>query len=179
MKLSYLSMPLLLSLLALGGCVRLPTGVEPVSPFAADRYLGQWYEIARLDHRFERGLTQVTAEYQQDADGGIRVINRGCDGYSGEWQQAEGKARFVNDTNTGFLKVSFFGPFYGTYAVFELDEKYRYAFVSGPNRDYLWFLAREPEPDQALRERFVQRAGELGFPVEELIWVKHGDSRCE
>lgn len=179
MKRLYSAAPLMLTLLALSGCARLPAGVEPVTPFAADRYLGQWYEIARLDHRFERGLSQVTAEYQQGGDGTIRVINRGCDGYSGEWQQAEGKARFVDDSDTGFLKVSFFGPFYGTYAVFELDPDYQHAFVSGPNHDYLWLLAREPEPPEALRQRFVQRAGELGFPVEELVWVKHGDSRCE
>lgn len=179
MKYPFLGIAVLLSLAALSACVRLPTGVEPVTPFSADRYLGQWYEIARLDHRFERGLTQVTAQYQQQADGTIRVTNRGCEGYSGEWQQAEGKARFAGDSNTGFLKVSFFGPFYGTYAIFELDSEYQHAFVSGPNHDYLWLLSREPEPGQALRERFTRTAGELGFPVDELIWVKHGDSRCE
>ena len=97
---------------------------------------------------------------------------------SGSWNQAEGRARFVDDPNTGFLKVSFFGPFYGTYAIFELDPEYQYAFVSGPNRDYLWFLSRDPEPDAALRQQFVKRAGELGFAVDELIWVKQGDSRC-
>ena len=163
----------------LSGCVRLPAGVEPVSPFTADRYLGQWYEIARLDHRFERGLTQVSANYSYGDDGEIRVINRGCDGGSREWQQAEGRAKFVDSDDKGFLKVSFFGPLYGSYAIFELDPEYRYAFVSGPNHDYLWLLAREPEPDASLRHQFVKQAGELGFPVDHLIWVKHGDSRCD
>ncbi|MDL2199014.1 lipocalin family protein [Halopseudomonas aestusnigri] len=168
----------LTGLALLGGCVQLPDGIEPVTPFQADRYLGHWYEIARLDHRFERGLSQVSAEYSRSDSNEIKVINRGCDAQSGSWNQAEGRARFVDDPNTGFLKVSFFGPFYGTYAIFELDPEYQYAFVSGPNRDYLWFLSRDPEPDAALRQQFVKRAGELGFAVDELIWVKQGDSRC-
>ncbi|MEB3736003.1 lipocalin family protein [Halopseudomonas pachastrellae] len=132
---------------AAAGCVRLPTGVEPVSPFDAERYLGTWYEVARLDHGFERGLSQVTAEYKQAADGSISVINRGCNAEEKQWDQAEGTARFVDDDNTGYLKVSFFGPFYGTYAVFGLDADYQHAYVSGPNHDYLWLLARDPNPD--------------------------------
>lgn len=163
---------------AAAGCVRLPTGVEPVSPFDAERYLGTWYEVARLDHGFERGLSQVTAEYKQAADGSISVINRGCNAEEKQWDQAEGTARFVDDDNTGYLKVSFFGPFYGTYAVFGLDADYRHAYVSGPNHDYLWLLARDPNPDAEVKEAFVEEARERGFAVEELIWVEQGDSAC-
>ena len=157
------------------GCVSAPEGVEPVGDFELDRYLGTWYEIARLDHSFERGLQRVTANYSLCEDGeGVRVINRGFNVSEGEWEEAEGKAYFVEDRNTGFLKVSFFGPFYGAYIVFELDQAgYEYAFVSGPNTSYLWLLAREPQVSDALKERFRERAGELGFDVDELIWVDH------
>ena len=156
------------------GCVGTPDGVRPVQGFELDRYLGTWYEIARLDHSFERGLSNVTANYSLREDGGVRVINRGFDTAKGEWDEAEGRAYFVEEDDKGFLKVSFFGPFYGSYIVFELDqENYQYAFISGPNTSYLWLLAREPQIDDALLERFRSRATGLGFDLSELIVVEH------
>lgn len=152
----------------------MPEGVEPVSGFEAERYLGRWYEVARLDHSFERGLSNVTATYSRRDDGAVRVVNRGYDMEDEEWSDIEGVARFVEDEGTAYLKVSFFGPFYGSYVVFELDkEGYEYAFVAGFNRDYLWLLARDPQVPASVRESFLTRAGELGFETEELIWVAH------
>ncbi|MDX1379778.1 MAG: lipocalin family protein [Xanthomonadales bacterium] len=151
----------------------MPDGVRPVTGFELDRYLGTWYEIARLDHSFERGLTRVTAEYSLRDDGGVRVVNRGYDAAAGEWREAVGKAYFVDSDKLGYLKVSFFGPFYGSYVVFELDQDdYRYAFVAGPDRSYLWLLARTPTIDEGLRQRFVDRAAELGFDTGALIFVE-------
>ena len=163
----------LLSLLCLvlSACTGLPKGVEPVQGFEPDRYLGKWYEIARLDHSFERGLTRVTAEYSRRDDGGIRVLNRGYNAAAGKWKQAEGKAYFVREDDHGYLKVSFFGPFYGAYVVFGLDDDYQYSFVSGPDRSYLWLLARTPTVDQDVVDRFVATADALGYPTDELIFV--------
>ena len=174
MKLRNLLFSLLLAPLLLAGCVGTPEGVEPVTGFELDRYLGRWYEIARLDHSFERGLENITAEYSLRDDGGVRVINRGYSIEKGEWNEAEGKAYFVESEDTGYLKVSFFGPFYGSYIVFELDqEDYRYAFVSGPDTSYLWLLSREPEVSQEVMQKFKQRAGALGFDTGALIFVDH------
>ncbi len=136
-------------------------------------YLGTWHEIARLDHSFERGLQGVTANYSLRDDGGVRVINRGYSVKSSVWEEAEGRAYFVEGEDQGYLKVSFFGPFYGSYVVFELDADYRYAFVSGPNTSYLWLLAREPAVDEAVLARFRDRAQALGFDLSELILVEH------
>lgn len=162
----------------LGGCLATPEGVVAVDNFDKQRYLGRWYEVARLDHSFERGLTNVTADYSLREDGGIRVINRGFSVEDGEWQQAEGRAYFVTDEQTAQLKVSFFGPFYGSYIVFELGSRnsgdYEYAFVAGNSRDYLWLLARTPEISLALRQQFIQRVGELGFDKDGLIFVDQG-----
>ncbi|EPL8337043.1 lipocalin family protein, partial [Escherichia coli] len=91
---------------------------------------------------FERGLEQVSATYEKRNDGGIRVLNRGYDPTKNKWSESEGKAYFTGDTKTAALKVSFFGPFYGGYNVIKLDDEYKYALVSGPNREYLWILAR-------------------------------------
>ncbi len=155
------------------GCTGLPDKVQPVSGFELNRYLGTWHEIARLDHSFERGLSQVSAQYSLRDDGGVRVLNRGFDAAKGEWKQAEGKAYFVGTPDVGHLKVSFFGPFYGTYAVFELDKaNYQHAFVSGPNTDYLWLLARTPTVSAELKDRFVAMARERGFDTSRLIWVE-------
>jgi len=159
-------------LVFLAGCLGYPDTVTPVTGFDLSRYLGTWYEIARLDHSFERGLERVTAEYALREDGGIRVINRGYDIRQDRWKTAEGKALFVESPDKGYLKVSFFGPFYGSYVVFELDQKdYRYAFVSGPDRSYLWLLARTPAVDAALLARFVETARQKGFDTEQLIYV--------
>jgi apolipoprotein D and lipocalin family protein len=162
----------LLGTLLLGACTGLPDGIEPVRQFDADRYLGKWYEIARLDHSFERSLSRVTAEYSARDDGGIRVINRGYDADKDTWKEAEGKAYFVRGRDEGYLKVSFFGPFYGAYVVFGLDqENYATSYVSGPDRSYLWLLSRTPTVAPAVLEQFVDQAKALGFATDELIIV--------
>lgn len=159
-------------LFALFGCTSKPDGIEPVNNFDLNPYLGKWYEIARLDHSFEAGLSQVSAEYKVRSDGGIDVINRGYSAQKGEWNQAKGKAYFVEDENTGHLKVSFFGPFYSSYIIFELGDEYDYAFVSGYNHEYLWLLSRTPTVNDALLERFKRVAKQNGFDVDGLIMVE-------
>ena len=162
----------------LTSCVGTPEGIEPVSDFELDRYLGKWYEIARLDHSFERGLEQISAEYSLRDDGGVRVINRGYSLADGDWREAEGKAFFVRNPDEGYLKVSFFGPFYGAYVVFGLDkENYEYSFVTGPNRSYLWLLSRSPVVSPEVLELFVDQARGLGFATDELIFVDQGRSQ--
>jgi len=158
---------------ALAGCTGIPDGIKPVDDFEVDRYLGTWYEIARLDHRFERGLSNVTAQYSMRDDGGVRVLNRGYRAEDGEWEEAEGKAYFVGDSNVGRLKVSFFGPFYGAYNVFVLDEDYEHAMVAGPNRSYLWILARESRLPPSTLDALKARAEAVGYDPSELIIVEH------
>ena len=136
--------------------------------------MGKWYEIARLDHSFERNLSNVSAMYTAEESGEITVLNRGYNEKAGEWKQIEGKARFVGDETVGSLKVSFFGPFYGGYHVIELDRiEYSYAMVSGPSRSYLWILSRTTLLDETIYSRLVTRAAELGFDTTKLIRVKH------
>lgn len=161
----------------LASCTGIPEGVEPVNGFELERYLGDWYEVARLDHRFERGLSDVSANYSRRADGGIDVLNRGYDAVAGEWREAMGKAYPSGEPGEGRLKVSFFGPFYGGYNIIELDrESYRYSLVAGPDRSYLWILARSPALDDAIVRRLVARARELGFATDELIYVEHREA---
>ena len=120
-----------------------------------------------------RGLDKVTAEYSLRADGGVNVVNRGFSSSEGEWKEAVGKAFFVEDQDKGYLKVSFFGPFYGSYVVFELDTlNYQYAFISGSNTSYLWFLSRTPAIESDLKTKFIEKVEKLGFDPSELIWVK-------
>lgn len=159
--------------LLLAGCNGVPKGIEPVTGFDQERYLGTWYEIARLDHSFEEGLDRVTAEYLPNDDGSIKVINRGYNQAKGEWEEAEGRAVFVGDSDVAHLKVSFFGPFYSSYVVFELDEDYSTAYITGYNRDYLWFLSRTPQVSAAELETFKTRAAAEEFELEELIVVEH------
>ncbi len=153
-------------------CSGAPDGVDAVTGFELNRYLGTWYEIARLDHRFERGLTHITAEYSMRSDGGVQVINRGFNVDAAEWDEATGKAYFTGDANVGQLKVSFFGPFYGGYNVIELDKvDYQYSLVAGPDRDYLWLLSRTPSLDPATVKKLVSKAASLGFATDDLIYV--------
>ncbi|NCC26302.1 MAG: lipocalin [Deltaproteobacteria bacterium] len=162
------------TLFLVSGCLGVPEGITPVREFDIERYLGKWYEIARLDHSFERGLDLVTAEYSLREDGGVRVLNRGFSKAEGKWKEAEGRAYFVGDTDRGHLKVTFFWPFHASYVVFELDrEEYGNALVTSTSRDYLWLLSRTPNPDPAVIERFMAQASEHGFDTGALIFVRH------
>ncbi len=153
------------------GCVGVPKGVKPVQGFELNLYLGRWYEIARLDHSFERGLSHVTADYNLREGGGVRVLNRGYSEKKKEWKSAEGKAYLVKTPDQGYLKVSFFGPFYGSYVIFELDQKdYQYAVISGPNKSYLWVLARKPEIEAGLKDKLISKAAALGFDTTKLVF---------
>lgn len=164
---------ILIGLLFLTGCVDLPEGITPVGNFEVERYLGKWYEIARLDHRFERGLTHISAEYSLREDGGLKVVNKGYNTEYQEWDSAEGKAYFVDRPDIGRLKVSFFGPFYGGYNIIALDkEDYSYAMIAGPDRDYLWILSRTPTLAPEIVERLVAQAKELDFAVDQLIYTE-------
>jgi len=158
----------------LTGCLGMPNSVTPVNNFSVNNYLGKWYEVARLDHSFERGLTHVSAEYTLRDDGGVTVLNRGFSAKDNEWSEAKGKAYFVAGSDQGYLKVSFFGPFYGSYVIFDLDKtNYQYAFVSGPDTSYLWLLSRTPEVSPELKARFIEQAKVRGFDTDSLIFVDH------
>ena len=156
------------------GCTGIPENVSAVTGFDLNRYLGSWYEIARLDHSFERGLEQVTAEYSLREDGGINVVNQGFDSARKRWKRAEGRAYFIGSSDVGRLKVSFFGPFYGGYNIVELDKQhYNYSMICGPNKSYLWILARQPVVEQSIMDELLAKAAALGFDTDQLIFVDH------
>jgi len=164
---------ILVAVFVLSGCTGIPEGIEPVDNFELEPYLGTWYEIARLDHSFERGLSNVTANYSLREDGGVDVLNRGYSTRKNRWEEAEGKAYFIGDPSVGRLKVSFFGPFYGAYNVFELGENYEYSMVAGPDRSYLWILAREARLPPAMLDELLSKAEAAGYDTSELILVEH------
>ncbi|MFA9219362.1 MAG: lipocalin family protein [Sphingomonadaceae bacterium] len=157
----------------LGACASTqpPAGISVVQPFELARYQGRWYEIARLDHSFERGMSDVSATYSAQPDGSVRVLNRGYDGAKGQWRDAVGRALFTGDPGTASLKVSFFGPFYGGYHVAALDPDYRWSLVVGPDRSYCWILARDKQLAPAQRAAITARAAALGIDTSALIWV--------
>jgi len=167
---SYLA---LLSLLALNACVSIPDGAVAVKPFDSGRYFGRWYEIARMDFRFERNLNNTTARYTLNKDGSIRVENRGFDYLKKEWKQAIGKARLVGAPGEARLNVSFFGPFYSGYNVIALDDQYQYALVAGKNLNYLWILSRETTIPNDIKQSYLKIAKDLGYDIEALVWVEH------
>lgn len=151
---------------------QIPQGIVPVKPFDLTRYLGKWYEVGRLENRFERGLTRTTAEYSLNPDQTVKVINRGFDPWKGRWTQATGTARFVRSPDEGALKVSFFGPFYGGYNIVDIDEGgYQWSIIVGSTRSYFWVLSREPEPSEELKARAVAQALLLGINPDAILWV--------
>lgn len=155
------------------GCTGIPNGMTPVDNFSIEKYQGKWYEIARLDHSFERGLEQISAEYSIKSNGDVNVVNQGYSTAKQQWKKATGTAKFVDKNDSGHLKVTFFGPFYGSYVIFYLDEEYQNAFVSGPDTSYLWFLSRNPKVSPELLNTFIEKASEHGFDTTKLIFVKH------
>lgn len=152
---------------------RVPEGLQPVAKFDIERFLGKWYEIVRLDHSFERGLQNVTAEYDKSEDGTIRVLNRGYNIKRARWEEKEGTAKFIGDPTVGSLKVSFFGPFYGGFHVVALDRDYRYAMVTGPSRKYLWILARQDKLPEEIVQGLLHQAKVWGYDTAKAIRIAH------
>lgn len=154
-------------------CVSIPKNVKPVKAFDANKYLGKWYEIARLDMRFERNLNNVTATYSLNENGTIKVDNRGYDYVDEKWKQSVGKAKFIEGKDLGSLKVSFFGSFYAGYHVVALDDQYQYALVAGSNQKYLWILSRTKEIPENVKLDYLKIAQKMGYNTDALIWVEH------
>lgn len=165
-----------LTVALLSGCTGIPEGLTAIDGFELNRYLGTWYEIARLDHRFERGLNNISATYTLREDGGVNVLNRGRNQENGEWKQAKGKAYFIEQPDVGRLKVSFFGPFYGSYNIIELDKKdYSYSMIAGPDKSYFWILSRTGQLPKATLEALIEKAKRLGFATDKLIFANQDE----
>lgn len=163
----------LATLLSLKSCRTIPEGAVAVKPFDIDRYMGRWYEVARLDFKYERNLNNTTATYSLNDDGTVKVINRGFNVKTKERKEATGKAKFAGGPDEAKLKVSFFGPFYSGYNVIALDPGYRYALVAGESLKYLWLLSRETTMPAAVKEEYLKKAREVGYKTDELVWVEH------
>ena len=163
------------SIIILGGCMHIPNNVKPVKNFDANKYLGTWYEIARTDNSYERGLEYVQANYSLNSDGSIKVINSGFNTNSQKIESAQGVAKFIDNPNTGLLKVSFFRPFYGSYVVFKISDDYQQAYVAGDDNS-LWFLSKTRTVSKKQKQNFIEEAKKVGINTDKLIWVEH--SKC-
>ena len=158
-------------------CSTIPKGVTAVKNFDKTKYLGKWYEIARLDFRFERNLNNTTAEYSLNPDGTINVLNKGYNTKTKEWESVTGKAKFIDDEKVAMLKVSFFGPFYSGYNVIALDDEYKYALVAGKNLEYLWILSRTTTLPEDVKKKYLDLAQSVGYKINELLWVRHDNNK--
>lgn len=174
----YMKIPLLIFssililLQVLTSCKTIPKGAVAVKPFDKDKYLGKWYEIARLDYKYERHLDHVTAEYTLKTNGMISVNNKGYNYKKQRWEQSEGKAKPVSDPQEAKLKVSFFGSFYSGYNVIAIEDDYEYALVAGKNTSYLWLLSRGTSMPDKVKTKFLEQAQALGYDTQKLVWVK-------
>ncbi len=174
-KHSFLTLALITMTISFFSCATIPKGVNAITPFEKEKYLGKWYEIARFDFKFERGLNNTTAEYSLREDGKIKVLNKGYNYEEKTWQEAIGKAKFVGDDNVAMLKVSFFGPFYSGYNVIAMDDNYKYALISGANLNYLWILSREKIIPENIKKEYLEIAKGYGFNISNLLWIEHNE----
>lgn len=173
MRRLFLNILAALGIISIASGVPVPKDVVPVRPFDKQKYLGRWYEIARMDFRFERNLSNVTATYSASDDGSIKVENRGYNYITKEWKQVTGKAKMAGKSDEASLKVSFFGPFYSAYIVIALDKDYKYALVAGESKKYLWILSREKTIPETIKQEYLKKASDLGYDVSALVWVEH------
>ena len=176
MNLRTLSITAAAIILVMGCKSTIPDGAEAVTPFDIERYMGKWYEVARLDFKQERDLNNVSATYTLNDDGTVHVLNRGYNYVKNEWEEAEGKAKFVGPEDVARLKVSFFGPFYSGYNVIGLDPKYQYALVAGEDLKYLWLLSRSTSMPKDVRDKYLNVAEQIGYNTSDLVWVEHDRS---
>ncbi len=163
----------MLTVMLLNACAtRPPPNVTPVSDFELERYAGRWYEIARTDQRFEKGLVRTQAYYSPNPNGTVEVTNRGFDPEKNQWEEVVGKARFIGKPTVAALKVSFFGPFYGGYNVVALDPAYQWALVIGSSVDSMWILSRKPYLPDEVRGVLLAKARALGVDEDKIVWVQ-------
>lgn len=158
-------------LFLISSCATMPEGATVVKPFDKKQFLGKWYEIARMDYRFEKNLINVTAVYSLKEDGNIKVINKGYDTIKKEWKMVEGKAKFRNAPDEAALKVSFFGPFYSGYNVLAIDKNYTYALIAGNDLELLWILSRSKVIPESVKAEYLKIAENLGYKTSQLTWV--------
>lgn len=151
-----------------GICLAQKIDNTTVGSFSLNRFLGTWYEIARFDHRFERGMEHTTARYFLNEDGSIKVINSGI--LDNEIKTSVGKAKTTG--TAGLLRVSFFGPFYSDYRVLEITDDYQNVLIGGKTSKHLWILSRQPKPDAVSIEMLLKKAEIRGYDVSKLIWVE-------
>lgn len=151
---------------------KIPKGAKAIQDFNPERFLGTWYEVARLDYKWERNLDNVNATYSLKPDGSIKVDNKGFDYTENKWKGKIGEARFVHSSTEARLKVSFFKPFWAGYNVVDIDEEYKYALVFGNDLCYMWILSKEKAIPEKYKERFLKKAQETGYDTSKLIWVK-------
>jgi len=158
--------------LLLNSCgVKIPDYVTPINDFNAYAYGGKWYEIARFDFKYEKDLSNVTAEYTSNYDGTIKVVNKGYDYKKNKWKQAIGKAKYNGTINQSTLKVSFFGPFYAGYNIVMMDPAYQTALVFGQSTDYIWILSRTKTISEETKQKFLAKAQEAGYDLNRLVWT--------
>lgn len=164
---------MLLSAFILASCGSSSKHTSGVNDFEVEKYMGTWYEIARMDFKFEKDLNNVSAQYNLDDKGNVIVTNSGYHTVKEQWEKAVGKAKFRGNNNIGELKVSFFGPFYSDYNVSAIDEDYRYALVTGKNQDYIWILSRSKSIPDDIKGDYLEKAKTMGYNTDLLIWVQH------
>ncbi len=144
-----------------------------ITTFDLDRYLGKWFEIARYDHAFERGLVGATAEYTLREDGMIKVLNSGhLYTLDGKFKESIGKAKLNKNGKPGQLRVSFFGPFYSDYYILDLASDYSYSVVGSSSPKYLWILSRTPQLTPEVQSKIIKDLQKRGYDMSKLIWVE-------
>lgn len=151
---------------------KIPKRAKAVQDFNPKKFFGTWYEMARLDYKWEKNLDNVNATYSLKPNGNIKVDNKGFDYTENKWKEKIGEARFVNSSSEGRLKVSFFKPFWAGYNVVDTDEDYKYALVFGSDLRYMWILSKEKTIPEEYKERFLKKAQQTGYDTSKLIWVK-------
>jgi apolipoprotein D and lipocalin family protein len=161
------------TLFVVNSCSSIPKGAKAIQGFDKEKYLGKWYEIARLDFVFEKNLSNTTAEYTLNDDGSIKVVNKGYNYIKNKNVASTGKAKFAGDSKEGKLKVSFFGPFYSGYNILAIDSDYKYVLVVGKNLKYMWLLSRDKTMPENIKKDYLKIATDLGYDTSALIWVKH------
>lgn len=157
------------------GKLGLPEGMSAVSPFDMKRFEGTWYEIARLDHGFEKNMSHVSYTYTLNEKNGFKIENKSFDTKSGKWVVSGGKGDLIESPNVGRLKVSYFGPFYGSFNVIAMDPNYGWAMVTGPNARYFWILSRQKVLDDKIMQELIRKAIGMGFKLEKMVHVDQKD----
>ena len=141
---------------------------KPIDP---QRYLGRWYEVARLPNSFQKNCEAATSDWSKNSSGMYDVVQTCRTGSpSGPAKTWRGAGKVLDQT-AARIRIGFFGGFIKQdYVVVDRGEDYSWCILATTTPKFVWIMSRRPVLDSAQKSNLVARARQLGLNLSGLVF---------